>query len=84
MSRYDDLRQMRESSFAIKAAAPDETRLVTKPVTKPISVTKPNGVTKPADVRKPNKGGRPSIGDKPMTAAERMRRYRERKRQAAP
>jgi hypothetical protein len=46
MSRYDDVRRMREARFAIKAAAPDETRPVTKMVTKPISVTKPNSVAK--------------------------------------
>jgi hypothetical protein len=67
--------------FSYKGSRP-VTKMVTKPVTKPISVTKPNSVTKPADVTKPNKGGRPSIGDKPMTAAERMRRYRSRLREA--
>jgi hypothetical protein len=35
-------------------------------------------VTNPAAVAKP-KAGRPRIGEAPMTAAERMRRYRERK-----
>jgi hypothetical protein len=66
MSRYDDLRRMREAKFA----AP-------QPVTKPPinTVTKPISVTKPATVTKP-KSGRPLLGDRPMTAAERMRRYR--------
>jgi hypothetical protein len=78
MSRYDDLRRMQEGEFA--AEKPPAS--VTKPdVTKP--VTKPNCVTKPDDVTKPNKGGRPRLGDKPMTAAERMRRHRQRKRQAS-
>jgi hypothetical protein len=77
MSRYDDLPRMREARFAAQKT------FVEKPpaaVTKP--VTKPNSVTKPADVTKPNKGGRPLQGDKPMTAAERMRRYRARHREA--
>jgi hypothetical protein len=83
MSRYDDLRRMREARFAIKAAAPDETlRKWSRNLLRNLSALR--SVGKPADVTKPNKGGRPSIGDKPMTAAERMRRYRERKRQAAP
>ena len=77
MSRYDDLRRMREARFAApKTFVEKPPATVTKPV------TKPNSVTKPADVTKPNKGGRPTIGDKPMTAAERMRRYRARLREA--
>ena len=48
--------------------------VVTKPVTKPISV-----VTKPIDVTKP-KGGRPRLGEEAMSAAERMRRMRARRR----
>jgi hypothetical protein len=82
MSRYDDLPRMREARFATaKTFVEKPPATVAKPdVTKP--VTKPNSVTKPADVTKPNKGGRPSIGDKPMTAAERMRRYRARLREA--
>ena len=90
MTRYDDLRRKREAEFtsqqnrakAVEKAIDSVTinlPPVAKPVTKP-PVTKPISVTKPADVRKPNKGGRPSIGDKPMTAAERMRRYRARRR----
>jgi hypothetical protein len=74
MSRYDDLRRMREVRFAAAKT------FFEKP---PATVTKPIAVTKPADVTKPNKGGRPRLGDKPMTAAERMRRYRQRKRQAS-
>jgi hypothetical protein len=42
-------------------------------VTKPRAVTKPQAVTKPA-------GGRPAKGDQSMSAAERMRGYRDRKR----
>jgi hypothetical protein len=77
MSRYDDLRRMREARFAApKTFVEKPPATVTKPV------TKPNSVTKPADVTKPQ-GGRPLLGDKPMTAAERMRRYRQRKRQAS-
>ena len=136
MSRYDDLRRIREAKFAAKAAEPvrrdvipklpdadsccvrpTETSIaksvrrsngiqapcadrpadesvspqsgirqspVTKPVTKP-PVTKPISVTKPAEPplsrgQAPKKGGRPTIGDKPMTPAERMRRYRARRR----
>jgi hypothetical protein len=75
MSRYDDLRRMREAKFARQQ---NTVPVRQSPVTKPLanSVTKPIGVTKP-------KGGRSTIGDKPMTAAERMRRYRALKRQAA-
>jgi hypothetical protein len=65
MSRYDDLRRMREAKFARQQnAVPVRQSPVTKPPVN--SVTKPPSVTKP-------KGGRPTIGDKPMTAAERMK-----------
>ena len=43
-------------------------RVVTKPVTKPLPVTKPN------------RGGRPRLGEGVMSAAERMRRMRARRR----
>jgi hypothetical protein len=78
MSRYDDLRRMREAKLAAKTATP-------QPVTKPPanSVTKPPNTKPNVDVTKP-KGGRPTIGDKPMTAAERMRRYRARLRVKTP
>jgi len=80
MTRYDDLLRMWEIAAA-KTIAENPTATVTKPdVTKP--VTKPVNVRKPTDVTKPNKGGRPRIGDKAMTSAERMRRYRQRKRQS--
>jgi hypothetical protein len=77
MSRYDDLRKMREARFAAKGEPVTKTPAHT--VTKPISVTKLASVTKPIDaVTKPKagRGGRPRLGDKPMSAAERMRRYR--------
>jgi hypothetical protein len=71
--RHADLRRMREAEFAAKVASPVSQDVKQSPVTKL--------VTKPTDVTKPNKGGRPAIGARPMTAAERMRRYRARKRQ---
>ncbi len=83
MSRYDDLRKMREAKFA--AAKPIAEKLpasvtkieVTKPVTKIDSVMTLDTVTK-IPVTKIGRG-RPRLGDKPMTPAERMRRYRQRK-----
>ena len=91
MSRYDGLGRMREAKFAAKAAEPVRRDVRQGPVTKPVTklpITKPISVTKPADVTErplsrgqaPNTGGRPTIGDKPMTPAERMRRYRARRR----
>jgi hypothetical protein len=84
MSRYDDLRRMREVRFAAaKTFVEKPPATVTKPDTKPVTnppeppVTKPISVTKLDTVTKP-KGGRPRLGDKPMTPAERMRRYRAR------
>jgi hypothetical protein len=64
MSRYDDLRRMREAKFArIPATSPKTTEPAKQePVTK-------NPITK-------KRTGRPPLGDKPMTPAERMRRYR--------
>jgi hypothetical protein len=91
MSRYDDLRRMREAKFARQAKPAKAVTLydllssyadvakqaVANP---PIdTVTKAISVTKSTDVTKPNKGGRPLLGDHPMTPAERMRRYRQRK-----
>jgi hypothetical protein len=75
MSRYDDLRRMREAKFATTAANHDHGSLArdeATPVTKApeIPVTKITSVTK---------RGRPPLGDKPMSAAERMRRYRAKK-----
>jgi hypothetical protein len=81
MGRNDDLRRMPEAKFAAKVPSPVRQDVRQSPVTKP-PVTKPVSVTKLADVMKPNKGGRPAIGDRPMTAAERMRRYRARRRKA--
>jgi hypothetical protein len=69
MSRYDDLRQMREAKFATP---------ITKPVTKP-PATKPPDATK--DATKPT--GRPLLGDRPMTSTERSRRYRARTKTSA-
>ena len=68
MGKYEMLRQMREA----EAAAAE--RRVTEHVTKPIvrRVTKPRAGV--------NKGGRPCIGAKAMTAAERKRRQRQKKR----
>jgi hypothetical protein len=52
MSRYDDLRRMREAKFAAKAVTENPPLPVTKP--QRLSVTKPISVTKPARV--PPKG----------------------------
>jgi hypothetical protein len=71
MTRYDDLRRMREARFQQAKTVTENT--VTKPSEIPAtkSVTKPFSVTKPADVTKPPikvegrpKGGRPLLGDK--------------------
>jgi hypothetical protein len=48
-----------------------------EPVTKPDAVTEPTAVTKPHGK---SKGGRPLIGERAMTAAERMKRSRERQK----
>jgi hypothetical protein len=92
MSRYPDLRKMREAKFATKAVTENPvTKFPEIPVTNDVTktpavnletVTDPFSVTKPTDVTKP-KTGRPLIGDKPMSPAERMRRYRQRLREAS-
>jgi hypothetical protein len=62
MSKYDQLREMRERQW--KAGK-------SKPVTKIADVTKVM-----ADVTKVGKLGRPRVGDHAMTSAERKRRQR--------
>jgi hypothetical protein len=94
MTRYNDLRQMREAKFAAakttaqnpiaNAMKSNETPVTKIEVTKPFTVTKIDIVTKLDAVTKipvtKIGRGRPRLGDKPMTAAERMRRYRQRLR----
>jgi hypothetical protein len=95
MSRYN-FRQMREAKFAAAkttaqnpiadATKGNETPVTKIEVTKPVTVTKIDIVTKLDAVTKipvtKIGRGRPRLGDNPMTAAERMRRYRARLREA--
>jgi hypothetical protein len=66
MSRYDDLRRMREA----KLATPKPVTKNPEPVTENVTVNTPIPVTR--------KRGRPPTG-KAMSGAERTRRYRQRK-----
>jgi hypothetical protein len=79
MSRYDDLRRMREAKFASQQA----TKVLSTDATKvaAIPATKSNNATKVSDATKV-KMGRPLISDHPMTNTERSRRYRANKKAA--
>jgi hypothetical protein len=70
----DERKQLARKTLDSVTKPPPASVPVTNPVTKPLNVTP---VTKP-------KGGRPLLGDKPMTAAERMRKYRQRLKEARP
>src|SRR5262245_15600443 len=75
-----------------KPTPPRDETAVTIP---PQNVTKPPPVTKPATTfvtpdhgrgqapAAPPKGGRPRLGEQPMTAAERMRRHRQRQQKSS-
>jgi hypothetical protein len=71
MSRYDDLRRMREAKFASQQATKvsDATKVAAIPATKSNNATKV-------------KIGRPLISDHPMTNTECSRRHRARQKAA--
>jgi len=74
MSRYDDLRRMREARFATKPVTEKP-----KPVTENVTLNTPVTVITPVPKGRPR--GRPSTGNA-LSGAERTRRYRARLREA--
>jgi len=79
MSRYDDLRRIREAKFAATKAATDKPSVETlRTLITPAQQIPIIDATKTPMQRNATKVGRPLIGDKPMPATERSRRFRER------